>query len=944
MSQAMSDAARSSPADPALAALVDELTDRLHAGDDVDLGAFLGRHPEQAEALRQLIPALELIGELKRSAVSEPPVVPPGLDPRLEVGVLGDFRIVREIGRGGMGVVYEARQLSLDRRVALKVLPLAGSMDSKQLQRFQLEAHAAACLHHTNIVPIHAVGCERGVPYYAMQFIEGRSLAQVIEELRRLEGVDRVDRPNATTTLAGLVTEDWAGRAATERSPDSPSAADLSPPTSGMVGGGSPGCSTRSRGFVRTVTRLGVQIAEALDHAHTRGILHRDIKPANLLLDGQGQIWIADFGLAQIQGNPGLTLTGDVLGTLRYMSPEQALARRVVIDGRTDVYSLAATIYEFLTLRPAIDGQDRQEILRRIAQEEPPPPRTLNPAVPRDLETILMKAMAKEPAGRYSTAREMAEELQRFLEQKPILARRPSLLDHAAKWARRHHPVVATGFVGLLIAGATLTCSIGWIARDRAARLAATEREVTRALEEATSLQRQSKWREALDAAKRAEGLLAAGATQSLRLRVEEMLKDVKMVLRLEEIWLPRAYRGTEGGYDNRWADASYAEAFREYGIDVDALEPAEAARRIRARSIRIELAVALDCWADRRQKSLLPSKRIWDGWPDQPDYSPDASDSRWKRLVSVVRAADPEEWRDQVRDALERRHRETLHRLASSARISDLPVQLLSVVCGHLDNKHGEPTLRRTQLEHPDDFWINFQLAWMSHDPDEVIRFYTAALATRPRSSATTCFLGNALHSRGRLDEAIALYRKAIALDPDIAWAYSRLIEALRSRGKWDEAVAEARAAVAARPNSAELHNGIAWDLATSPDAQFRDLRLALELASRAVELAPNEGFYWNTLGVAHYRAGDWHGAIAALGKSMTLGKGGDSYDWFFLAMACWQLGRRDESHDWYERAVRWTAEHQPQNEELVRFRAEAERVLQVERPAPGDVRPGAH
>src|SRR5262249_13542873 len=176
-------------------------------------------------------------------------------------------------------------------------------------------------------------------------------------------------------------------------------------------GAPSSGSSTRSSAYIRTVARFGVQVAEALDHAHTRGILHRDIKPGNLLLDDQGQLWVTDFGLAQIQGDPGLTLSGDLLGTLRYTSPEQALARRVVIDGRTDIYSLGVTLYELLTLRPAFDGKDRQEILRKIAQEEPAPPRKLNAAVPRDLETVLLKATAKEPAGRYATGKEAAEGL-----------------------------------------------------------------------------------------------------------------------------------------------------------------------------------------------------------------------------------------------------------------------------------------------------------------------------------------------------------------------------------------------------------------------------------------------------------------------------------------------------------------------------------------------------
>jgi serine/threonine protein kinase len=364
-----------------------------------------------------------------------------------------------------MGVVYEAEQISLGRRVALKVLPLAAAMDPKQMQRFQLEAHAAACLHHTSIVPVHAVGCERGVPFYAMQFIEGRSLAQLLAELRRLEGLEPADQwPGeladvSTSTLAASLLrgqftrpEGVPGDQGTATTPLGPDKTDVAMPipsqgSDGMIprpaGTPSSGTWTRNGAFIRTVAQFGVQVAEALDHAHTRGILHRDIKPGNLLLDDQGQLWVTDFGLAQIQGNPGLTLSGDILGTLRYMSPEQALAKRVVIDGRTDIYSLGVTLYQLLTLRPAFDGKDRQEILRKIAAEEPAPPRKLNAAVPRDLETILLKTTAKEPAARYATAKELADELRRFLDHKPIKARRSTAVERAWRWHRRNGAIAA---------------------------------------------------------------------------------------------------------------------------------------------------------------------------------------------------------------------------------------------------------------------------------------------------------------------------------------------------------------------------------------------------------------------------------------------------------------------------------------------------------------------
>jgi tetratricopeptide (TPR) repeat protein len=239
--------------------------------------------------------------------------------------------------------------------------------------------------------------------------------------------------------------------------------------------------STRTRNYVRNAARLALQAAEALDHAHARGILHRDIKPANLLLDREGRLWVTDFGLAQVRGDDRLTLTGDVLGTLRYMSPEQALGQRVVIDGRTDVYSLGVTLYELLSLRPAIDGRDRAEILRRVAEEEPAPLRRLNPAVPADLETIVLKATAKDPAGRYATAQELAEDLRNFLEDRPIRARRPGLLERAGKWARRHRSVVTTAALWLVLGTAVSTWEAIRAGNAESRAKASAERALTEA-------------------------------------------------------------------------------------------------------------------------------------------------------------------------------------------------------------------------------------------------------------------------------------------------------------------------------------------------------------------------------------------------------------------------------------------------------------------------------
>ena len=400
---------------------------------------------------------------------SRPPIRADSIPRRAQ---LGDYRILREVGRGGMGVVYEAEQVSLGRRVALKVLPFAAAIDPKQRQRFQIEAQAAAQLHHPHIVPIFGVGCDQGIHYYAMQFVDGRSLAAILHELRPATRPRSGGRPSATARSAQPRCAGLGGREPRRR-PGTRVARDRAWPTRignatyrprhvSTQGPGSRrppswrprpiGPMHQDRAFCRNVARLGAEAADALDHAHGLGILHRDIKPANLLIDPDGALWITDFGLARFPSDLSLTHTGDMVGTLRYMSPEQALARRGVVDQRTDIYSLGVTLYELLTLRPAFDGRDHQELLRQIALDEPISPRRLNPAIPRDLETIVLKAMAKDPSSRYATAQELAADLRRFLDDQPILARRPGLLERTLRWARRHRELVATAAAILVLA------------------------------------------------------------------------------------------------------------------------------------------------------------------------------------------------------------------------------------------------------------------------------------------------------------------------------------------------------------------------------------------------------------------------------------------------------------------------------------------------------------
>jgi WD40 repeat protein/serine/threonine protein kinase len=427
--------------------LAEEFLARHRRGERPSPAEYIRRHPELADAIREVFPVLLL---MEGAGTAEETVAP--VPDRL-----GDYRIVREIGRGGMGVVYEAVQEALGRRVALKVLPPALAADATCLARFRREARSAARLHHSNVVPVFDVGESAGVHYYAMQFIEGHGLDSVLRELRclyerpRLAGVpttlavndsdDQSVRPLTACLAGALCAGRFAARESPAQSPEAPASDPtpavpvpaVAPPSAPSSLSGQPD----SR-YYRQVARLARQAAEALAYAHEQGVLHRDVKPANLLLDLRGTLWVTDFGLAK-DGGDDLTRTGDVVGTLRYMAPERLSG---AADSRSDVYSLGATLYELLALRPAFGESDRGRLVRQVLHEEPPPPSRVARQVPRDLETICLKAMAKEPARRYQGAAELADDLGRYLADRPVRARRTSAAGHAWRWCRRN-PVLA---------------------------------------------------------------------------------------------------------------------------------------------------------------------------------------------------------------------------------------------------------------------------------------------------------------------------------------------------------------------------------------------------------------------------------------------------------------------------------------------------------------------
>jgi serine/threonine protein kinase len=638
--------------------VADEFIDRLNRGEQPDVEDYTARHPEIAGLLRQMLPALQLL-RAPATAVGAAAGVAGVAAPEAEC--LGDFRLVREVGRGGMGVVYEAEQLSLGRRVAVKVLPFAAALDARHLQRFKNEAHAAAQLHHTHIVPVYAVGCERGVHFYAMQFIDGHTLAGLIAERRRAVGRDTDgSQPGSSPAPAPDTTPRAAG--GTERSASDPA-------------------------HFRTVARLGVQAAEGLEYAHRLGVVHRDVKPANLLVDGCGNLWITDFGLAQLQCETKLTLTGDLLGTLRYMSPEQALGGRALVDHRTDVYSLGATLYELLTLEPVFPGQDRQDLLRQIALTDPIPPRRWNRAVPPELETVVLKALAKNPAERYASAQELADDLQRYLDNRPIQAKRPSVGQRVRKWAIRHRPWVRAAAVAALAALGTMAGSIGWVIRDREAQQARLAGDVQVALDRAELFQTEGKRAEVLAAWERAEGVARQTALDpalqarlaALKERLDAEGRDQAFIARFEEIRLLEQSQVNEE--ENRFAQETafprIREALQEYGIEVSVAAPAEAVARIQARpeSVQAHLLAAL-------QECLIQAPSV------------DVRTREW--LAAVLDRADRDPWRTQARQVWAGGDWQAFEQLAREVDVARQPPSFLLWAAEQLPRKYRTTRLAR--------------------------------------------------------------------------------------------------------------------------------------------------------------------------------------------------------------------------------------------------------
>jgi len=431
--------------------LGEEFLARRRRGEDPSISQYIVAHRQYADQIKTLFPAMIAMEDLKaiKNQSSNRPI-------RLHVDRLerlGDYRIIREIGHGGMGIVYEAEQQSLHRRVAVKVFPKQAIGDSSQLKRFQREAETVGALHHTNIVPVFGVGQHNGLHYFVMQLLDGVPLDELIAELADQE---------FDASCSDYIARAYQSRLRSKESEPGPTdeTGEVTDLCQADMVTDTPRMDPNRFGddHWRQVAEIGIQVAEALQYAHSKGVLHRDIKPSNLILGSDSRVWVTDFGLAVTPQQERLSRSGDVVGTLRYMSPEQLHGES---DQRSDVYGLGLTLYELMTMRPAFKIESRGALIREVANSTPPTPRSICRQIPKDLETVILKAIARSPESRYRSAEEFAADLRRFRDDQPIQARRIQPPERLCRWSRRN-PAIAGMSLALMLGAVFSILAVSW--------------------------------------------------------------------------------------------------------------------------------------------------------------------------------------------------------------------------------------------------------------------------------------------------------------------------------------------------------------------------------------------------------------------------------------------------------------------------------------------------
>jgi serine/threonine-protein kinase len=690
----------------------------------------------------------------------------------------------------------------LDRLVALKMLIAGPFASAGERARLIKEAQAVAQLRHANIVRVFDVGEFDGRPYFTMELIEGKTLAQEI---------------------AG--TPQPAARAA----------------------------------------RITQTLSIAIEFAHQAGIIHRDLKPSNILLAPDGAPMITDFGLARhVQNHDALTLHR--MGTPSYMAPEHYLAGANSPQPTADVYSLGAILYEMLTGRPPFRGESAAETQRQLLTQDPVPPSRFNKPVPRDLETICLMCLRKDPLRRYPTAAALAEDLRRFHSGEPIQARRAGPLERTTKWIHRH-PSLTIAIVSGFFAAVVTIAAASWLVSQSSAR----NRGVSDELNRAYALQHQGQWKEADTALDRASVRLGDHGPLALRVRLSEVRADSQLAARLNSIADDAAY-STSGVLNLQLSAREYQDAFEKAGMFAGSSSPSATAARMLASNISGRLIDSLYDWSFVADEN----KRKW----------------LWKIICETDH--DATGWRDRIRDRAVWEHASEIAKAADGLPVAQQRVAFCLAVSHQLDSlgQDALPFLFRLQDAHPQDFWANLSLADRLREKNrlqDAVRFYQAAITVRPTAAIARHNLGLTLIQSGQHADAIAQFRHALEADPRAGASRTALCIELISTGHFSEAIEPLRVCVHDDPNNFDFHRVLGKALETSGDLSgaAEEYRHALALQSNSVEIL-------NWLRDTLVRQEQNDEALAVWQKSLQVSSAAHD-QWDGYAEFCLFLGRQD-------------------------------------------------
>jgi eukaryotic-like serine/threonine-protein kinase len=937
---------------------------------------------------------------------------------------IGPYKLLQQIGEGGMGVVYMAEQSEpVQRKVALKVIK--PGMDSRQvIARFEAERQALAMMDHVNIARVLDAGAtESGRPYFVMELVHGVPITKYCDDNR------------------------------------------LTP---------------------RQRLELFVPVCQAIQHAHQKGIIHRDIKPSNVMVtlyDGKPVPKVIDFGVAKateqkLTERTLFTQYGTMVGTLEYMSPEQAEMSALGVDTRSDIYSLGVLLYELLTGSTPLDQKRIREaayaeILRIIKEEEPPKPSTrlsesgdalasisaqrhtepakLSKLMRGELDWIVMKTLEKDRNRRYETANGFAADVQRYLNDEPVLACPPSSWYRFRKFARRNKgPMLAVAVVLLALVGGVIGTSWGMVRAKLARRLAEQERDEkdkARQLAE-TNEKRALKARDAERLALTGEAQQRQRAEGNLQLATavldEIIVKDARQRLNL---YTQDQSKGLATNPEREKLERELLDKGLEFYEKLAQSNATDwAARRERAK------AYSNIGFIQRQYRNIAQAEKAYrqatDLMEKLADERPEDFDNRFNLASDYFSLAGLEAGRPQHAEEITRHSLALFEKLAAEFPDKSAIVQEHTAYChrnlGQLLVKNAKPLEAEQAFQQSIAIWSELATAhpkaagyrhalaneyhllanlytsqkrfadadtayqaarsgWEKlvaefndseyHTPlggvsllwafsckadgriKEAEKHFREAAAefetlqtNFPKQSRWAIhelgyiylFLGELLSGLGSRDQdaekalrqSLAYHEQQLAQGPEeaqyqerVTWSYAALARLLRKTKRPMEASQldgkriELVKKLASTATQASEMNNLAWNLVTDVDSDSQSAPQAVEWAKKAVELAPTQGSYWNTLGTAHYRAGNWQAAIQALRKASELLQGGYfGYNAFFLAMAHWQLGEMEQASKWYATAIVWMEKHAPKNEELIRFRAEASALLGLPEELPPD------